>query len=265
MSQSNKRLLESPEGSTEVDPKKQHSDLDETIVYKTMDLDLVSYIQNAIKESLQSLLPELLKSTLQQITADIETLKEDGNKYRADIAEMRGQVDTLTEKVNNMETKYDDLDQEARSSSIILLNQWEEQPTESPATMAKNYIEEALQISIHDNDIVKCFRLGRKPRLNRGTRPRPILVKFASVSLKTEVLLARRRTRKFASTRFPNPVFINEDLTPARQEIFAECRKMKKVGKLKDCWTQNGRILIKSLDDHVRSVKLNDGQEINNV
>ena len=161
-----------------------------------------------------------------------------------------------------METKFDDLNQEARSSSIILLNQWEEQPAELPTTMAKNYFQEALNIDINDNDIVKCFRLGRKSRFDRNVRPRPILVKLASVSLKTEILFARRHKRKFVSDRYQQPVFINEDLTPARQEIFTKCRQLKKAGKIKDCWSQNGRIMVRALEDHVKSVKWNELSEM---
>ena len=59
MSQSNKRVLESPDGITATDPKKQHSSLDDTLEYKSMDPELLSYIQDAIKESLQSLLQDL--------------------------------------------------------------------------------------------------------------------------------------------------------------------------------------------------------------
>ena len=55
---------------------------------------------------------------------------------------------------------------------------------------------------VHDNDIAKFFRIGRKNKLDRNTKPRPILVKFSSVSLKTEVFLVRRRIRKF------NPIAI---------------------------------------------------------
>ena len=242
------------------EPKKQN--LDDTIEYKSMDPELISYIQEAIKESSQSLLPDLFKNSLQQFTSEIATLREEVNRSKTDIAELQEQVDTLTTKGNNMETKYDDLDQEARSSSIILLNQWEEQPAELPMTMAKNYIQEALNIDIHDNDIVKCFRLGRKSRFERNGKPRPILIKFATVSLKTAVLLARRRTRKFVSDRYQRPVFINEDLTPTRQEIFTKCRQLKKAGKIKDCWSQNGRIMVRALDDHVTSAKWNELSEI---
>ena len=179
----------------------QKKNLDDTIEYKSMDPELISYIQDAIKESSQSLLPDLFKNTLQQITSEIATLREEVNTNETDIAELQEQVDTLTNKCNNMETTYDDLEQEARSSSIILLNQWEAQPAELPMTMAKNYIQEALNIDI----FVKCFRLGRKSRFERNVKPRPILVKFATVSLKTEVLLTRRRTRKFVSDRYHIP------------------------------------------------------------
>ena len=88
----------------------------------------------------------------------------------------------------------------------------------------------------------------------RSSKPRPILVHFASISTKTAVLLARRRLRNFVSGNYPRPVVINEDLTACRQTLFAEHRKMKKEGKIADCWTLNGRIYSKSLTGVIRAV-----------
>ena len=63
------------------------------------------------------------------------------------------------EKYSSLELKCDDLEQESRLTSVIILNEWVEQPTESTTTMAKQYIQEALHIDVHDNDILKCFRI----------------------------------------------------------------------------------------------------------
>ena len=275
---SNKRVL-SPDGSLVIDSKKQNiatETLEEkTAVYKTsLDPNLLVFIQNTIKESLESSLPELFKSSLQQLVSDIADLRAEGVKIREEMVEMRsqvetlektiqtvkstcddfGQVENLNETLKNIQSKQDEMDQETRASSIVILNEWKEQPAELTLTMAKEYIQNVLSVDIHDNDIIKCFRIGRKTWNNRNTKPRPILVKFSSISLKTEVLLAHRRLRNFISDRYPNPVFINEDLTPARQDLYAKCRQLKKASKIKDCWSLNSRIYVKLLDDQVKSV-----------
>ena len=239
--------------------KHQHASTDDLIkTQSTFDPDFMHFIQKSIKDSLEVLLPGLFRDALQQVTSDLADLRAEGIKTKAVIEELREQINNLNGKVKYMDAKHDDLEQEARSSSIIMMNEWIEQPTESTMSLAKGYIQEALHIDVHDNDIIKCFRIGRKNRLDREKKPRPILVKFSSVSLKTEVLLARRRIRKFTSDRYPTPIFINEDLTPTRHDMYTKCRELKKANKIKDCWTQNGRIFLKTCDDQVKPAMLNE-------
>ena len=215
----------------------------------------------------------MFKDALEQVTAEISGLREENKQIRETIDNIQEDVNELQAKHNNLEMKWDekysslelkcdDLEQESRLTSVIILNEWVEQPTESTATMAKQYIQEALHIDVHDNDILKCFRIGRKNRTDRIKSPRPILVKFSSISLKTEVLLARRRLRKFVSDRYTRPVFINEDLTATRQKIYSKCRLLKKSGKIKDCWTQNGRIFAKYPDDRIKPVDQNEVKDL---
>ena len=42
-----------------------------------------------------------------------------------------------------------------------------------------------------------------------------------------------------------NPVFVNEDLTQRRSQLFYEARRLKKQGRLFGAWSQQGNILVK--------------------
>ena len=68
---------------------------------------------------------------------------------------------------------------------------------ESVQTKTKSYVNDVLRVNINDTDIVKCHRIGRTDRNNRSVKPRPILVKFHSTSLKSEVLNACRKIRNW--------------------------------------------------------------------
>ena len=244
--QSSKRFL-SPDGDTSETPKRIHaasgeSELDQTISY---DVHGQEWIQKTIKETLENILPVLFENALKKVNSEIQGLLQENS-------ELRGVIQKLQDKVERLEKRSDDHEQESRLSSVVLINEWPESKTESTLNMARNYIQEALQLDVHDNDIIKCHRIGK--RREDGRAPRPILIKFSSVSMKTEVLAARRRTRQFTSSSFPRPVYINEDLTEPRRSMLAKCRILKKNKQITDCWTQAGRVYIKLISNQVKLV-----------
>ena len=231
----------SPDGEHSAEPIKRSNLVEPDIDLTTENKVDAACIQKIIKESLQDILPSLFNDTLKNINEEL-------SNARQEISELREAVQTLQDKVERLEKRSDASEQESRLSSLILINEWPESKTESTLTMASNYIQEVLKIDIHDNDIIKCHRIGKK---REPGRPRPVLIKFGSVSLKTEVFTARRRLRKFVSLDHPKPVYINEDLTEPRRAIYTKCRDLKKKNRIKDCWTQAGRVFIKLLNDQV--------------
>ena len=50
------------------------------------------------------------------------------------------------------------------------------------------------------------------------------------------------------------PIFINEDLTRARNNLLFEARKLKREGKLSDAWSFEGRIRVKNLQNQVEKI-----------
>ena len=263
MAQNTSKRLLSPDGQS-LDVNKRKSSIVEAEpdmnVATELNDALLEKIQQTIKDSLENILPGLIQNAvsvalkefsdqLMSVKKDTERLEENLISVQKDMREMKTSVELLTEKI-------DELEQEKRASSVVFLNEWTESKPESTVSLVKKYIKEALNVDLCDNDISRCFRMGREPK--RSTKPRPILVQFASTSIKTEVLMARRHIRKFQSANYPRPVFINEDLTPRRRSTFARCRKMKKDGYIADCWTLNGRIYIKSLTGTVKSAEFSD-------
>ena len=194
-------------------------DLDTTVDYSPDNkLDLTSLIQRTIKESLEPFMPGLIqepiKGVMAVITDQLAVHKQEITRIEQDVASTHERLNTVVTSVDHLENKVDEIEQERRASSVIFSNKWPESPTESAQSFVRKYTHKALHIDLNDNEIIKCFRLGR--RSNRSSKPWPILVSFASTSTKTEGLLASRRIRNFVSVGFPRPVSINEDLTLRR-------------------------------------------------
>ena len=88
--------------------------------------------------------------------------------------------------------------------------------------------------------IMDVGRMGRKNQ----AKSRDVLVKFNNNAIRESVY----RKRKLL-TRIDDPLYINEDLTQYRSQLFYEARKIRKKGHLFGAWTQQGSIMVKVKSD----------------
>ena len=49
-------------------------------------------------------------------------------------------------------------------------------------------------------------------------------------------------------------IFVNEDLTSRRSKLANETRQMKSSKKITDCWTYNGKVLVKDLSNRIKEI-----------
>ena len=73
-----------------------------------------------------------------------------------------------------------------------------------------------------------------------------MLVKFANYPSRDAVI----KTRSSLKETLPG-VYTNEDLTQQKAKLLYEARKLKKNKKIIDCWTVDGRLVVK---DCVRKI-----------
>ena len=98
--------------------------------------------------------------------------------------------------------------------------------------------------NIHRSDINICHRMAS----NNSDKPRPIIVRFRSYSAKRELYAARKHLRDielgehFAGT---DKIYINENLTRYRKDLFAKVRKHKKDKQWHSSWSIDGKLFIK--------------------
>lgn len=92
-----------------------------------------------------------------------------------------------------------------------------------------------------EGDIVAIHRLPAK----KDKIP-PVLVRFASPSIRETWLLARSRLRSLSEKKvIPSMLFLNENLTQANKELFWMTRVKAKEMKYKYVWTKNGKIFAR--------------------
>ena len=74
---------------------------------------------------------------------------------------------------------------------------------------------------------------------------------FNKITLRNDVIRARRRLR---NTTDQHQVFVNEDLTQRRAALAAATRQLKRNKAIADCWTYNGKIVIKTLANAIKII-----------
>ena len=93
-------------------------------------------------------------------------------------------------------------------------------------------------------------------RSNGG--PRPIIVRFRSYRAKNELYKSKKYLKSVSLNNYfhnAGAVYINENLTNYRRELFAKVRKVKKINNWHSAWTIDGKIFVrKSQSDQVHRV-----------
>ena len=95
-----------------------------------------------------------------------------------------------------------------------------------------------------------------RPQERRTGRPRtrPIIVRFAKEKLRDDVYRARTRHKVHNHEHKDRQIFVNEDLTSRRSKLAYEKRQMKSSKKITDCWTYNGKVLVKDLSNRIKEI-----------
>ena len=94
-----------------------------------------------------------------------------------------------------------------------------------------------LKVDMCKTDIDACERRG-KPMPGRK---REIVVEFASVSVCQDFFTKRGRLRKLEAR---DGVYINEDLTPYRREVFYHARQYARAKLIKSAFSEDGNVYV---------------------
>lgn len=162
-------------------------------------------------------------------------LSKEMGELREIVKQKDGEIETLNRKINLLENKVDDTEQYSRRNSLRVDGLT---GVTDPLTTAVNFCNETLKMDppISVNSFDRVHQVG--PR--KEGKERPILMKFANYQDRARVFKARPRLRNSH-----NRIYVNEDLTSIRAKRFYQLRQMKTSQQIKDCWTFDGRLLVK--------------------
>ena len=199
----------------------------------------LTHIKNdikSVKKSLKTCVDTLVKQTktLETLSKDNKTLKEDNVKLKSDVKRLNDRLEDLEQygRRNNVEIQGIP---EARGENLL-------------HTITTLGVKMGCKIEASDVDVVH-----RLPARNQEHKP--IIVKFVRRTVKLDLLnnrsrLAQVTSQDFDSTSTGNKVYVNENLTPYRKQLFYLARNKKKDSNYKYVWVKNGNVFMRKLDGH---------------
>ena len=201
-------------------------------------------------------------------------------KLTGEVEHLKGLVTRRDEKIKELEEKTecsiirnDDLEQYSRRNSLRIsgVTQSQDEDVEKEIlTMFNTKMQVTPPITTADID-----RAHRTGTVTEKSGPRAIIVKFATYRARQRVYASRsmlgppdkrrkpgdpwnRKQNEGATTERPpyaQAIWVNEDLTLQRSALLYKARQKKKPHKINDCWTHDGRIMIKNTYGKIMQIK----------
>jgi hypothetical protein len=140
-----------------------------------------------------------------------------------------------------LSTSMDQLQNQLFSQDVIIYGM----PTSSSSTIADdviNFCDSALHVSLNKSDISNAYPMGSKS----GDSTKRFLVRFSNQWARNRVLRARKELKGSLSGQ---RCYVNEHLTSANAQIFAEARKLLRAKMIHSTWTRDGLVFLKRTDD----------------
>lgn len=215
---------------------------------------------------------EELKCSMQQKDDEINTLSTavtnlsiQSNDTTTQVEQQRIYIRQLEERLDALELEHDSLEQYTRKYNVQIHGVPEQRDGNLSVLISSIATELGTSVRSEDFDIV--HRVYTKP-----PKIEPIIVRFKTYGKKQEFYQARFKLRDAdLSTIVPDDIngespaiYINENLTPRRKELFGKAWKLKKDRKYHRLWTVDGKILLRKSAGE-RAIRITDEDELANL
>lgn len=200
-------------------------------------LQEIKQAQNNLEECFSKRMAEL-EAQLQTSGPAKETVGKVAEELRTFREIVFSMLSLLRQQITECSRAVDAIESRHRRDCLLFLGVSETQNDSQVAVM--NILAKMGLNDFTASHISTCTRIG----IVNDDHPRPILVKFSSLTSKSNVWKAKSRLK---GTHFS----LKEFLTKSRQQVFSKARQH--FG-MRSCWTQDGIIVVKTKDGHRHKV-----------
>lgn len=197
----------------------------------------VSGTDSFTKSIVNDLGPSVKQEIYESLTYDQHELKEKNCKLEETCEKVLSHYDEL-------QSEFDNLEQYGRRNCLLIhgIPEVESSNIRNENTDAQviNITNEKLGLHLEQTDLDRTHRLGRRNSSNTSSRPRPVIVKFTSYNVRSEVFKVKKKLKG-------SGIGITESLTVRRQTLYNTVRNHRNV---ENVWTLDGRIIAIRSDDN---------------
>lgn len=217
--------------------------------------ELVQSQQQSFRYDLRSDLRSDIRAIVKEAVA--EAFKEITEMFKSEISLLITENDSLKrsnaalqQKVSQMESTIDDLEQYSRRNCIRVSGIPERNNENTDDIVLK--LAEELDVNLSIAEIDRSHRVGRVTKKNRD-----IIVKFSTYRSRQKMYSQRKALREHTDPNLRS-VFINEDLTAKRSELLYEARRLMRSSKIKAAYSSDGKVFIRDNADSRRIIQNKD-------
>ena len=212
----------------------------------------LSFLESLDDPQVEAKLIRLLNAATKNLDENISALRQEVRTLRDAVAQKDAPIEELRGEVRHLRLQNDALEQYGRRSSLRIsgITEDQEDTTQAVVNLANKVLE--VDPPLQPQDIDVSHRLA-KPRYAREEEPRPIIVRFMTRTDRYKIL-ANRKTLKDYNKDRDVKIYVNEDLTKYRAQLFKTVRKLQSRKLFKQVWTYNGNIKVTTLRGEVKSV-----------
>ena len=195
---------------------------DSTPVWVSIIIKCLSELVDAVKES--------------TITNERFTQMESLFEVRGTIIDnIKRENEVLKKDLQSVKLKADSNEQKSRSA-CLLIHRIEEKDGEDTDKLVLDVVNDKVGVSLCIEDIERSHRTGpKRPVTTRRTKPRPVIIRFASMRKRMEVFRSKKELRG-------EKLVITESLTAMRYDLLQKAKA--KFGE-RNVWTSEGKIMTK--------------------
>lgn len=193
----------------------------------------IEMAQKDLEELFMSKMDEL-QSLLQTTSTAKDTVAKVADEFRTFRELVFNMFSLLRSQISECTKTIDCIETQQRQKCLVFFGVAEKEKENCSQIILDTLQNKAKFKGISADSIKVSHRLGS----HNNAKTRPILVRFSTVDIKSSVWRAKTM---FKGT----PVSVREFLTKTRQQAFSKARLH--FG-MRDCWTQDGVIVIKTSD-----------------
>ena len=193
-----------------------------------------------------------------RVTAAFGTIHDEAPKKQ--LEKRDAEIDTLKARVASLEGIVEEQEQYSRRNCVrVWMDQKEEQADSTDDIILS--VAKKMDVDVKMDEICRSHRVGRTSD-RRDAKPRAIICRFTSYRVKQRFMRGRKGLKD-------TKIYVSDDLTRQRADLFNKTRQKKKKKLCSQCWTFDGKIFLRKLMENERDmtepILIRDEDHLNSV